>query len=370
MGSGNDIHLYMSCMGDSLHGVAAKFSPDQTPKGIAEYLEVMRRLNSFNQQGLPHIAQSPQFPMFQDTCVYLPNLEDLKQHRDKSLEATLAMRESGMLAIRQSNMGDWQTRENIGMVASDHDLPTIAAIASLKEALQVVSQHKAKIGETGLVGVSALGEQMADYVLDGAENVQKALLNAQDKLIAFTRAAYGEKTLTKKAYFEAHHLVKERVNEYIQRYGENRVGYLRKVSFISNREKWLSKIKIGGDDFNVMDTDEFQSIIRVMSKAKGIKFGWMAIPLALIDVPEIHHLYKTGGDWVKETLIDAGGIGGGIGGGLLTTTILETVGIGLAAVSGGWIIAIVVGAIGCIAGEEGGKILTEWIIDKENQLEL
>lgn len=366
---GKDFTLYMSQMGDTLHGIATQFSPDQTPKGIAEYLEVMRRLNGFNQQGFPHIGQSPQFPMFQDICVYLPHPEDLKQHRDKSLEATLGMRESGMRAIRHSNMEDWQTRENIGIVANEHDLPIIAAIASLTEALQVLSQNKTHAAETGLVAVSALGEQMADYVLEGAQQVKKALLGAEDSLLAYRKALHGEKTLAKKAYFEAHRLVKERVNEYIQRYGENRVGYLRKVSFIANREKWLNKVKIGFPEFNVMDSDEFESIIRVMRKAKGIRYGWMAIPIALIEVPKIHELYKTGGDWIKETIVDTAGLGGAVLGGSLAVTGLEVSGIVLGASPLGWMLIVVgIGAAGSIAMEYLFKSLTEQTVDEVREL--
>lgn len=249
MRSGHDFNLYLSQMGDTMESIAAKFSPAPTPQGIAEYLAVIQQLNSFNQRWSPHINESPQFPMFPDVCVYLPHQEDLNQYRDKTLEGTLNWREWGMMAVRQSNRQGWHTRKNVGIVANDHHLPTVAALASLREALQVLSPHQEQFESAGLISVSAVGEQMADYVLEGAREVQKTLLETQDKVFAYLKAPYGKKTAAKKAYYEAHHLVKEKVAEYIKRYGESRVGYLRKISFISNREKWLAKVKIGYADF-------------------------------------------------------------------------------------------------------------------------
>ena len=117
--------------------------------------------------------------------------------------------------------------------------------------------------------------------------------------------------------------MKEKVAEYIKRYGENRVGYLRKISFISNREQWLAKARIGISNFDIVDTEEFKSITEVMKTSKIIRGGCLALPIASLDVPEIYHLYKTGGDWTKEIIADAAGIGTSVGAGIVSTELIE-----------------------------------------------
>ncbi len=61
--------------------IAQKFSPERTKEDVAEYLEVMMKINSFQQKGAPHLVQPTYTYIFKDSYIYLPSSEDIKIHR-------------------------------------------------------------------------------------------------------------------------------------------------------------------------------------------------------------------------------------------------------------------------------------------------
>jgi hypothetical protein len=301
--------------------------------------------------------------MFPNFCIYLPDLEDLKSYREKSLASTLPMRHIGMRALHYQNQMGPYIRGRVASIVNQPNLPSVAALTLLTEGVHRLANNKMTTAKMGIGMTAAIGEQSTDYVLVGAKESYKALLKAQDHLMAYIKSPHGEKTIAKKAYFEAHHLAKEKVAEFIKRYSSENIARLRKVSFISNREKWLHKINgVTGHDFNIIDTDEFKSIVRVMKVAKVMRGGLIAIPFMLFDAPEIHHLYQTGGDWVKELAVDVSGVAGGIGGGVAAEYLASGLITSLAIEPAGWVI-ILGGAATAIIGELILKKISEKSID-------
>src|ERR1700735_3494252 len=74
--------VYMTQL-ESLQDVAKKFSPSQKPEDVAEYLKVMRLMNSFNQLWNPAFSQSSRIPMLPHSCICLPTARDMKEYQTR-----------------------------------------------------------------------------------------------------------------------------------------------------------------------------------------------------------------------------------------------------------------------------------------------
>ncbi len=339
MNQGHDLHIYISQLGDTMQNIAQKFSPDRTQQGIAEYLEVMMKINSFQQKGAPHLVQPTYAYIFKDSYIYLPSPEDIQKHRQKVLESSLYLRFPLWQALAVPNRLDWQTRDNLAAAMQEHHMPTVAAVALLREAILQIRYHAGEITEWGLLGTSAIVEQAQDYVLESARPAYKAMQNAGELYITFAKAAEEDRAAAKAAFYEAWKHAQHHVMEFLERYNESRGLSMIKVWLIKDPEQWRNHLKLNMGDFTALTRDEFQAVGEAMKWAKVIRGGSIVVQIGL-DVPEIWELYRTGGHWIKESIVDAAGMIGGLGGGMLGTFIIGQLIAVLALTPVGWVVIL------------------------------
>ena len=132
---------------------------------------------------------------------------------------------------------------------------------------------------------------------------------------------------------------------------------------MNNREKWLRLVKTGVPTANVIDTNAFQTLVRVSRKAKIVGRSTIAFQVVL-DVPEVIKTYHEGGDWFKEMVEDAGGLGWGMAGGVVGTGLVTE----LMLTPMGWVV-ILGGVAGAFAFEKLGEYGSGAILDTFREAE-
>ncbi len=369
MNQGHDLHIYISQLGDTMQSIAQKFSPDPTQQGVSEYLEVMMKINSFQQKGAPHLLQPTGAYIFKDSYIYLPSPEDIQKHRQKVLESSLYLRFPLWQALAVPNRLDWQTRDNLATALREHPLPALAGVASLREAILQLRYHAGEITEWGLLGTSAIVEQAQDYVLESARPAYKAMQKAGELYITFAKAAEEDRPAAKAAFYEAWKHAQHHVMEFLDRYNESRGLSMIKVWLIKDPEQWRNHIKLNMGDFAALTRDEFLAVGEAMKWARVIKGSCIWLQIGL-EVPELWHLYKTGGDWHKKAITDAVGYIFGMMGGLTASALAETILVPFLLLTPmGWVV-ILAGAVTAITVDELTKHFVEKNYDMWQDYEL
>jgi hypothetical protein len=360
MNQGHDLHIYISQLGDTMQSIAQKFSPDPTQQGVSEYLEVMMKINSFQQKGAPHLLQPTGAYIFKDSYIYLPSPEDIQKHRQKVLESSLYLRFPLWQALAVPNRLDWQTRDNLATALREHPLPALAGVASLREAILQLRYHAGEITEWGLLGTSAIVEQAQDYVLESARPAYKAMQKAGELYITFAKAAEEDRPAAKAAFYEAWKHAQHHVMEFLDRYNESRGLSMIKVWLIKDPEQWRNHIKLNMGDFTALTRDEFLAVGEAMKWARVIKGSSIVFSVAM-EMPEIWHLYETGGDWVKKGIADAAGFAIGMAGSYIVAEIAGMIIGYLCLTPMGWIVILSAAAVG-LSLETISKIKIEELI--------
>ncbi len=339
MNQGHDLHIYISQLSDTMQSIAQKFSPDPTQQGVSEYLEVMMKINSFQQKGAPHLLQPTGAYIFKDSYIYLPSPEDIQKHRQKVLESSLYLRFPLWQALAVPNRLDWQTRDNLATALREHPLPALAGVASLREAILQLRYHAGEITEWGLLGTSAIVEQAQDYVLESARPAYKAMQKAGELYITFAKAAEEDRPAAKAAFYEAWKHAQHHVMEFLDRYNESRGLSMIKVWLIKDPEQWRNHLKLNMGDFIALTRDEFLAVGEAMKWARVIKGSSIVFSVAM-EMPEIWHLYKTGGDWVRGAIADAGADVIGTMGGIAVSDLAEIAVAYLCLTPMGWVVIL------------------------------
>jgi hypothetical protein len=345
--------VYMTQL-ESLQDVAKKFSSSQKPEDVAEYLKVMRLMNSFNQLWNPAFSQSNRIPMQPHSCICLPTARDMKEYQTHiskfpniRTQKWLVSKEHWLDAARSSNREYFSTREVVASLVQDHDLETTGSVALLLQEMEKENRPKITAEGIGLTGI----EQVADYVTENAKEVTTAMLEVEEKLKAFLEAPKGLKTAAKEAYVIAHRKLKEKFAHYLKEDRATREG-MRKLEFVNNREKWLLRWKTGIPNSSVVDIGVFKSITKMAQRATVLDRGVIGIHIGLA-TEEVWSTYQKHGDWQRKLSEESLGFGASMIGGWLG----EPVVVGLFCLGPeGWIIILVSTAL-AVSFEYGG----EWV---------
>ncbi len=180
------------------------------------------------------------------------------------------------------------------------------------------------------------------------------MLETQNKLDFYRKAAYGEKTAAKQAFIEAHRKVKRLFEEYLKRYGETYTTGMKKLAFVNNRERWLKQSRTDAASAQIIDTEAYKSVVRTMKVARYAGTSFIALDVGL-GAAEVYQIYREGGDWFKELVEETGGLIGSIAGGSFALYVARYL---LMLTPEGWMI-VIIGTTGALVFQEILKIIAE-----------
>ncbi len=349
-----------SSPGEKLEDLAKNFSVDKTLAGKEAYFNALLLVNK-TEHWAHDVTTRPKFPLPLGSIVCLPNAEEIKTAKYKTSEAQ-RLRQALLSTLHYHNRQTVTTRQRVITAVKNYPPMTLSAVSKLTEALHDFSEHKEALLGVGS-GLLTLGEQYQDFVKDNAKEMRVAMLETQNKLDIYHKAAYGEKMAAKQAFIEAHRKVKHLFEEYLKRYGETYTTGMRKLAFVNNRERWLKQSRTDAASAQIIDTDAYKSVVRTMKVARYAGAGFIVLDVGL-GAAEVYQTYREGGDWFKELVEEIGGLGGSLLGGAgavaLTALLLFT--------PEGWMI-ILIGTAGALGGSYFGKWLVDLFFDKARKLE-
>ncbi len=349
---------------ESLQDVAKRFSPSQKPEDVAEYLKVMRLMNSFNQLWNPAFSQSSRIPMLPHSCICLPTVRDMREYQTRisrfpniHTQKWLTSKEPWLDAARDPNKEYFSTREVIASLVQDHDLETVGSVALLLQGIKEENRPKITAESVTLTGV----EQVADYVKDHAKEMGASMVEVEKKLKACLEAPRGLKTAAREAYIEAHRKLKEKFAHYLKEDRAIREG-MRKLEFVNNREKWLLRWKTGLPNSSVVDTEAFKAITKMAQRATLIGTGVIGIHISL-STAEVWGAYQKHEDWQRKLIEELGGLEGGALGNILKGSVVRLLCLG----PDGWVV-ILIGLALVVGFGYGGELASgmgyDWIKEK------
>ncbi len=189
-----------------------------------------------------------------------------------------------------------------------------------------------------------------------------AMLETQNKLDFYRKTAYGEKTAAKQAFMEAHRKVKRLFEKYLKRYGEAYTTGMKKLAFVNNRERRLKQSRTDAASAQIIDTEAYKSVVRTMRVARYAGASFIVLDMGL-GAAEVYQTYREDGDWFKELMEEAAGLGGSLTGGGLALFVARSI---LMLTPEGWMI-VVIGTAGALVLQEVLKIIAEESIDKTRE---
>ncbi len=350
-----------SSPGETLEDLAKMLSTDKTPAGRETYFNAMLEQNK-TEHWAHDVTTRPRFPLPPGSIVCLPNPEDLKAAKYKTSEAQ-RLRQALLSALHYHNRQTVTTRQRAITAVKHYPTTTLSAISRLTEAFHSLSDHKeALLGMGG--GLLTVGEQYQDFVKDSAKEMRVAMLETQNKLDFYRKAAYGEKTAAKQAFIEAHRKVKRLFEEYLKRYGETYTTGMKKLAFVNNRERWLKQSRTDAASAQIIDTEAYKSVVRTMKVARYAGTSFIALDVGL-GAAEVYQTYREGGDWFEELLEDMAGLIGSLAGGSGAVFLVERI---LMLTPEGWVI-ILIGTVGALTLAEYFKIITKKTIHHHKEHE-